>query len=314
MRKIVLENSWFRAVILPDVGAKIYDLIWKPADRNLLWHNPRTAPQPYPIEAVFDNYWCGGWDDCFPTCDACIHGGEQYPSLGELRSLHWAVAAQNTLSADLSVCAPITPARVEKSVTLDAGAPVLRMRHRITSLGYKSFDFVWGTHPAWNVSPGDVLRVPATTGYVGEASCASLGVAGQRYDWPLMPVADGTVDMSRVPSASGEFCGHYAADLAAGWYALEDASTGSGVLMRFPVEICRVLWLWLNYGGYRGHYHVVLEPWTSRPVVLSDAVREGTSLRLEKGAVFEVEVAVTCYDPPETWRDALRRMEGDVAC
>ena len=67
-----LENRWLKVRLLPDLGAKIYDVIWKPTGRNFLWHNPRIAPQPYPIEADFDNYWCGGWDDAFPTCDECV--------------------------------------------------------------------------------------------------------------------------------------------------------------------------------------------------------------------------------------------------
>jgi len=61
VQAVVLENDWLRASVLPEVGAKIYDLIWKPAGRNLLWHNPRILPQTYPIDGNFDNYWCGGW-------------------------------------------------------------------------------------------------------------------------------------------------------------------------------------------------------------------------------------------------------------
>jgi hypothetical protein len=45
---IQLENECLSISALPDVGARIYDLIWKPSGRNFLWHNPRIAPQPYP--------------------------------------------------------------------------------------------------------------------------------------------------------------------------------------------------------------------------------------------------------------------------
>jgi hypothetical protein len=64
-----LESESMRATILPDVGAEIYDLIWKASGRNILWHNPRIEPQRFPIEANFDNYWSGGWDEGFPTCE-----------------------------------------------------------------------------------------------------------------------------------------------------------------------------------------------------------------------------------------------------
>ena len=95
LRAIQLENEWLNISILPDVGAKLYDLHWKPSRRDFLWHNPRILPQTFAIEANFDNYWCGGWDEGFPTCDACEYKGESYPNLGELRSLRW-----NVLAAD----------------------------------------------------------------------------------------------------------------------------------------------------------------------------------------------------------------------
>ena len=113
LQAVVPETDWFRASVLPEVGAKIYDLVWKLAGRNLLWHNPRILPQTYPIDGAFDNYWCGGWDDGFPTCDPCDYRGELYPGLGELRSLRWQVqdscADREKVSVRLFTFGPISP-------------------------------------------------------------------------------------------------------------------------------------------------------------------------------------------------------------
>jgi hypothetical protein len=312
VRTLAIENRWLRATVLPDVGAKIYDLIYKPTSRNLLWHNPRIAPQSYPVEGIFDNYWCGGWDDCFPTCDACDYEGERYPSLGELRSLHWTVDSAGPLEATLSAYGPISPVHVTKTISLNEDSPILRVRHRIENLGPRPLDFIWGTHPALNVSEDSVLLIPARTGIVGEASTPLFGAPGQRYTWPRLDSAAGSLDMSRVqPRDMGAFCGHYATDLDAGWYAVEDSKTGAGFLVRFPKETCPVLWLWLTYGGYRGHYHVVLEPWTSMPVNLADAARAASSRRLEAGQTFEVEIEAAAYVRPDKPEDVLRRMENE---
>ena len=100
VQAVVLETDWLRTCVLPEVGAKIYDLIWKLAGRNLLWHNPRILPQTYSIDGNFDNYWCGGWDDGFPTCDPCEYRGELYPGLGELRSLKKAVPVADDKPAE----------------------------------------------------------------------------------------------------------------------------------------------------------------------------------------------------------------------
>ena len=314
LRAIELENDWLRLSILPDVGAKIYDLVWKPTGRNFLWHNPRIAPQPYPIEANFDNYWCGGWDEGFPTCDECEFRGEHYPNLGELRSLHWTVDSVGRqgedVAARLSVFGPISPVQAAKTVTLSASAPLVRMRYEITQLGPSALDFIWGTHPALEPTASMILRLPAKTGIVGQASDPSFGVPGQRYTWPILETPHGRQDMTRVGGIEEKvYCGHYAADLEAGWYAVEDSATGEGFLLRFPVEKCPYLWMWLVYGGWRGYHHVILEPWTSYPVHLAEAVKKQTHCHLEPGETFSAEVMATIYVRPETWQEAFERMK-----
>jgi hypothetical protein len=311
---VALENEWLQLTVLPGVGAKIYDLIWKKTGRNFLWHNPRIAPQPYAIEANFDNYWCGGWDEGFPTCDECDHQGEHYPNLGELRSLHWSVAAADIDSGDavaeLTAFGPISPVRARKTVTLAGQQPVLAMRYEIENLGWLPLDFIWGTHPALAPAASMLLRVPAKTGVVGQASHPLLGEPGRPYKWPNVATPLGATDMSRTrPAHTGIFCGHYATELEAGWYAVEDEATGDGFLLTFPVHLCPYLWMWLSYGGWRGYHHVIVEPWTSCPVNLANAVKQGTARRLAAGERFEVEVHATIYAKPENWQDALRRVE-----
>jgi hypothetical protein len=309
-----MENERLQVTILPDVGAKIYDLVCKRTGRNFLWHNPRISPQMYAIDSNFDNYWCGGWDEGFPTCDACDHGGEHYPNLGELRAVHWNVTSAEAVGGnavvELTVFGPISPVRARKTVILQSGQPVLAMRYEIENLGPLPLDFIWGTHPAINPSARMILRIPTKTGIVGQASHPSLGEPGQRYAWPIVETPVGATDMSRTQAGdTGISCVHYATNLEAGWYAVEDEATGDGFLLTFPVALCPYLWLWLTYGGWRGYHHVIVEPWTSYPVNLATAVKQGTARRLGAGDKFEVQVHAPIYTAPETWEDALRRLE-----
>ncbi len=310
---VELENKWFKLRILPEVGAKIYDLIWKPTGKNILWHNPRIAPQPYPIESEFDNYWCGGWDDAFPTCDECMFQGQRYPSLGELRSLRWNVESARGHGSDavarLSTFGPITPARAMKTVTLESQSPVVRMQYRIENLGPMNVDFLWGTHPALAITEHTILRIPARHGIVSQCNQANWGRAGQRYDWPILETESGRLEMNKVQGIDANLCfGHYAIDLEDGWYAIEDTSSGEGFLLKFPVDQCPCLWLWLNYGGWRGLHHVILEPWTSVPVNLAQAYEQKTSRCLKPGEDFSVDISATVYHRPETWKEALGRL------
>jgi galactose mutarotase-like enzyme len=314
LRAIQMENEWLALSILPDVGAKIYDLIWKPTGRNILWHNPRVLPQTFAIEANFDNYWCGGWDEGFPTCDACEYKGEMYPNLGELRSVRWNLVSaerdRGDMVARLAAFGPISPVHAEKTVTLSGSSPVVKVQYEVTNLGPAGMDFIWGTHPALAPTPNTVLRIPARMGIVGLSSDTGLGTPGERYAWPNLQTPAGVTDMSRTRGIdAGVFCGHYCTDLEAGWYAVEDIESGEGFLLTFPVETCPYLWLWLVYGGWRGYYHVIVEPWTSYPVHLAEAARNGTSRKLAPGEKFAAEVRATIYTRSESCEQALRRVQ-----
>lgn len=312
LRSVQLENEMISATVLPDVGAKIYDLTWKASGRNILWHNPRIEPQRFPIEANFDNYWCGGWDEGFPTCDACEHQGESYPNLGELRSVSWNIETVtkngNGAVAKLLAFGPISPVRAVKTVML-SGATV-KVRYEVTNLGPLPLDFIWGSHPALAVTPATVLHIPAETGIVGLSSHPSLGSVGETYDWPFLNTASGRTDMSRVQSMeAGVFCGHYATRLRAGWYAVEFRDLDFGLIFSFPLNLCPQLWMWLVYGGWRGYHHVIVEPWTSYPVNLAEAVRHNTHRRLEPEQTFATEVSATAHDGLGNWQETLRTID-----
>ncbi len=310
---VELESRWFQVRVLPEVGSKIYDLIWKPTGKNFLWHNPRIAPQIYPIESEFDNYWCGGWDDAFPTADSCVFRNQRYPDLGELRSLQWAVDSTEVKAGEaavqLSAFGPISPVKAVKRITVDGNSPVVRMNYQITNLGPMDVNFLWGTHPAVTVSPHSILRVPAKQGIVSQCNDPAYGQPGERYNWPVLEVGGRTIPMDKVRSNDANlYFGHYTVGLEGGWYAVEDTQSGDGILLSFPLDQCPCLWLWLNYGGWRGLYHVVVEPWTGYPVNLAQAYDRNNTRRLKPGELFSVELQATAYQRPETWKEALTRV------
>lgn len=307
LNRIELENSSILATILPEVGGKIIDLISKPSQRNWLWQNPRIKPQAFPVDANFDNSWCGGWDDAFPTCDPCSFGGEQFQALGELRSLEWSVVSADNLSVELEAFGPITPIRATKTVLLADDEPELRMNYSITNIGFTPIHFLWGTHPALSVSRDSRLIIPTRTGMVGYAPDELSGTKGEKYPWPHFETNDGMItDMSLVlPPEAAKIFGHYALALEDGWYAVEDAESKSGILFQFPKADLPNLWMWINYGGWRGYHHVILEPWTSLPVSLPEAVANGTARKLVPGQTFAVEVITTLYDSHGAYKNIL---------
>jgi len=215
-----------------------------------------------------------------------------------------------TVYAKLFAFGPISPVRAEKTVTLLVDSPVLQMRYEITNIGPLPLEFIWGTHPALEAHEHLILRIPAKTGIVGQATDSRLGLPGQRYAWPRLETPAGVMDMSRVQGIEAKVaCGHYAVDLEGGWYAVEDTRSGEGFLLKFPLELCPYLWMWLVYGGWRGYPHIIVEPWTSYPNKLAEAVQQTTHRTLPPREHFAVEVAATVYRSEEGYQGALRRLE-----
>lgn len=305
LRVIVLENAFLRLTVLPEVGAKIYDFIFRPADRNFLWHNPRLEPRRPVFGGNFDDWWSGGWDEVFPTCDVSTHKGETYPYLGELWSLPWEWRVEQDgpgeVCLSLSRTTIIAPARMEKWIRLTAEEPVVRFRHRLTNIGTRPMDFVWGIHPCFSLEPGHRIDAPARVGVVGHTVTAPFGPVGTTYPWPLN-------DVCIVPPATQGWCeGHYATELTDGWVALTDPKEEIGIGLVFPRDVFPVLWCWMVYGGWRGHYHAALEPWTGWPHQLDKAVAAGRHRTLAPGEALTCETMAVVY----TGRRAVRAIGRD---
>lgn len=295
-----LENRWCAVDVLARSGGKILRLIDKVGDRNVLWANPRIAPHEAPLFASFDDHWAGGWDDAFPGgAPSTDRYGEATPYMGELWTARWTwqVLDRDGPELELTVQTPMTPARVTKTIRLRDDAPVLDVSYRIEHVGTRPFDYLWGVHPALAISPNHRFDVPATRGEVDDAIGDDLGRHGDSYAWPLVPQADGsTRDVRRVLQPdNGSLALHYLTGLQAGWVACTDTSTHRGFGLAFDPAVFPVVWLWMVYGAWRGYYHAVLEPWTSAPGRLSDAVAAGTAPVLEPGQERRTKVTAVLY-------------------
>lgn len=300
LRAIVLDNPALQVTVFPEAGARVYNLIHKPTDTNLLWHHPRTLPRHIPYGSIFDDTWPGGWDEILPSTEACQYRGETLPNMGELWALPWDWQAVDT--DDGSAClytgvsAAILPLRYEHWLRLDAVEPVIHLRYRVTNLSLSPLDLIWGIHPVFAISPQHRIDLPPCTGLVGQSSGSRLGQTGQAYQWPHLPTPEGAVDMRRVPPyKTNVFGGHYATNLQGSWFALTDTARRVGIGMVFPADIFKALWLWQVYGGWRGLYQLAIEPWVGYPVRLGQAIEAGRQRILPPGQPVEYEAALVVY-------------------
>ncbi len=299
---LILENAALRVTVLAELGGHVLELIDKAADRDLLWVNPRTRPRRAPYGAHFDDWWSGGWDEIFPTGDRAKLHGEELPYMGELWSVPWtaeAGAVDDRAWVAAAGLATMAPARLERTLELRDDEPVLRAHYRLTNLDVRPLPFLWGIHPSFAITPAHRIDAPAREMRVGVSSGPAMGVVGTTYSWPAQPdqtASGGLRDVRRVlPASAAVFGGHWATDLAAGWLALTDTSARRGIAIAFPVDVFPHAWLWQVYGGWRGHHHLCLEPWTGYPMQLEEAQAAGRERVLQPGESLEADVAFVLF-------------------
>jgi galactose mutarotase-like enzyme len=299
----ILENAALRVVVVPELGGKVLELVDKAGDRDLLWHNPRTRPRRAPFGGNFDDWWCGGWDEIFPTGDVARLHGDPLPYMGELWSVPWTVRDESVSERAVAITtighATVAAARLERRLELRGDEPILRATYRLANLDLRPLPYLWGIHPAFAVSSDHRIDLPAASMLVGVSSDVTLGAPGDTYEWPNLCLpggANATRDMRRVqPREAAVFGGHWATQLAEGWVALTDTRARRGIAIAFPPDIFTAVWLWQVYGGWRGHYHVALEPWTGHPMQLDEAVEAGAASMLGIGETREASVALVVY-------------------
>ncbi len=315
MRSIILENSLLKVTVLADSGAKIHELIYKPYDRDFLWHNPRIEPRRPVFQGDVDAYWSGGLDECIPTGHACVYRGESLPYLGEVWSLAWDYDVlqrdPEAVEVHLWRTTPISPLRVDRWMSIRSGEHFLRMRHRVTNLGRGNFDFMWGLHPAWAVTSEHRIDLPPCDVVIEESlPDAHLGERGTRYTWPYArdQLKEEAFDMRPVrgpESCLSEF--QFAHPISEGWFAITDTQAKLGAGLVFQKEVFPVIWLWLGYGAWRDYHVAAVEAWNAYPQKLDDAVREGVYGTLKGGESRECETKLVVYHGI----DAVGRIDPD---
>lgn len=297
---VVLENRWLRVVVCPALGARILHFVDQRSGVDLLWQNPGIAHRPVTFGANYDDNFAGGWDELFPNDLEDRVGDADYPDHGELWCQPWAyritTATSEEVTLHLSRRGRATTTLIEKWLTLRPNEPQLYMRHRIANEGNAPLDFLWKLHPALAITEGDVIEVPGATAELVDPSFGRTSHPAV-FEWPRAPQEDGsTIDLSVVPPLTGSRDFVYVRDLTAGWCALRRRALGIGFGMVFPTDVFSSVWLFMTFGGWRDLSTVVLEPCTTVPKDLNEAIRRGTARRLAPGEALECTVRAICFE------------------
>lgn len=287
LQALVLENELIRVTVLPQLGGKIWSIISKHHDREMLWHHPWMPPRVAPFGSVYDNWFCGGWDDIFPNDFPVEVDGEAWPDHGEVWSLpsEWRLehSSQHEVVIMLEHRGIVIPTLFQKRLRLVSGERSLHIDYQISNEGRAPLGVHWKSHPALPLEIGARLHLPARQ-VVDEPSFGEVFETSQ-FSWPLAPRQGGSIrDLRALPDpASGEVQFYYGTDLSDGYAAVSYPKSGLGFGLTFDRHLQNSVWVFATAGGWRNLNVVIPEPCTGYHADLTVAQANGTLLRLEPG-------------------------------
>lgn len=295
LRTCVVENRLLRVVILPALGAKVWQIHYKPLKADLLWNNPGLAPARQPLYASYDDTWSGGWDELFPNDEAGELAGYRLPDHGELWTGEWQVERRETAdreeAAYLRFCTPISHFLIEKSICLDPDRAVVKVTYSLTNQGAERFPFLFKLHPAFAVSERHRIDFPAMTVKREPQFPGTLEKAPDVFLWPYAAMGDTTLDLRQVPHPkSGAVHFFYGTELAAGWCGVTNLANRLSAALRFDPEVFSSCWLFATHGGWRDLNVAVLEPATGFPFNMQAMIDCGQARWLSPGESLSTTV------------------------
>lgn len=300
LQALILENRLVKVTVLPELGGKIWSIILKRHDREMLWHHPRMPPRHAHYDATYDNWFSGGWDEVFPNDYPVTIDGEPYPDHGEVWSLPmtWQVleATDETVTVTLEHRGIAISTRFRKTLTLRNGEPNLRLRYDIANESHQLLKAHWKMHPALPLSTGACLHLPVKRVIVDESFSEAFDEPSFAWPHAALP-GGGTRDMRFLPEpdAGGTYF-FYGIDLDAGYCAVSYPEEQVGFGLSFDPEVLTSVWIFGTFGGWHNLSTIILEPCTGYPARLDEAIQQGAVLSLEPESMLSTTVVASVLD------------------
>jgi len=307
-RMVAMENRFIRVAIAAGKGTDILEFLYKPLDVDFMWRS-YTGLHPFlnftptvaSTQGSFIDFYAGGWQELLPNAGMdCVYKGAPLGVHGEVCLLPWNYRIDRNqpdgVAVTFSVRTVRTPFYVEKTLSLNNEDPVLSIEEKIRNEAQEPMDLMWGHHPALG-SPflDDSCRLflpPCRVRTPEEYTSPNSRLEkGQDADWPFLRGRKGEViDLSRIPSAEAR--SHdmaYIYQMKEGWYAVLNQKLRAGFGLRWDHKSFPSLWFWQLYRGgvgypwYGMNYTLALEPVSSYPQTLTEAIKAGTQIVLAAG-------------------------------
>lgn len=290
----MLESEILRAVVVPEMGAKIVSLLDKRSDAEWLVGPGNRPFHPVTYGSSFEQQDMSGWDEMFPTISACTYPGPgeltgvPLPDHGEVWALPWEVKGSGAGSLELAVEGRALPYRLTRRLHCSAPSTV-RFDYQLVNQGLQPMPYIWAAHPQFVCEPDAEVILPPHVTQVCNVLPESWGWGAPEmlYAWPEVTGAEGlTVRLDRIgpPSLRRARKFYLLPGQRAGWATLVRPSSGGWLRMAWNPSLVPYLGLWVDEGALNPESVAAPEPATGFYDSLALAWASGQVAVLPAGA------------------------------
>lgn len=265
-RAYQLETEAVRVVVIPRLGCKIVSL------QNLAtgyeWLALPTRPLKIPTYAApFTDYDLSGWDEMFPTLNACTLPGmpsQSLPDHGEVWALPWDVIdrSHNTLVTRVVGQHPDYRYTLTRKASLQG--ETLRLEHDLQNHAEQDLPFLWAAHPLFRGDTHTVIQLPETVlRVINVVEHPEMGSPGRELGWPVASLLSGRKQqLDRMQDAvTQDYRKVYTQPTQpVATAGLLQTNTGDRLQMQWDATTMPYLGVWIDEGAYTHRTTVALEP------------------------------------------------------
>jgi galactose mutarotase-like enzyme len=282
---VVVRDSGIELSVDPSRGAKITSVRNLASGREWLLQDPALPAALLAYGDVFTDSGMSGWDEMFPTVDACGYLGEavDLPDHGEVWSRPWRVLE----STSTSIVTEIDGCRLDYRLRrrIDVAGSRVTCQYRLTTSRPQGLAALWAPHPQFAASVGTVLELPSV-------DRVDTQLEGSSGPFRSLDVPAGGLDVhTLVPKGEGMML--YAGPEVRVDRAVLVDPDGNWIEMAWDSRTIPYFAVWMDNGRYAPSAVVCPEPMSGYFDALLRAQEAGRVLSVRPGVPVEWTLEVT---------------------
>lgn len=279
---LYLENDTLKLAVLPELGAKIASLVFKPQGFEVFF---QPAKGRYDLPAYGDEfaaYDTSGSDEMFPTIDVCndtTNPATVWPDHGEIWALPWQCMFDSK-GLYSRVQGVMHNYIFERHITLNGNE--VNLAYRVTNKDNIPLYGLWAFHGLVAVDELTEIILPGVDSVQNVHNSPLLGAVDTLHSYPVN--ANGLrLDKIAPPAANKSEKYYVKGAVKEGNCSLLLNKKQLEYQLLFNPKKLPYLGIWVNEGGFKNEYNVALEPCNGYYDTAEMAAKNGTLAPLKPG-------------------------------